>query len=77
MSDTEEDLILPVADGPAIYPVIDNTGHTVGHVELPPLGSAVGREEFEHLKHEFMQLRNQVIRLQTLIKLLENRVVHH
>lgn len=74
MTDADEDMMLAVADGPAYYAVRDDEGRVIGHLELPAAGHAVPAEEFEHMKHEFMQLRNQVVRLQTQMKLLESRL---
>ncbi len=76
MVDEESEMILPVTDGPAAYPVVDSKGSPIGYVHLPPLGFSVSPHDIENLRHDVSQLRTQLARLQSQLKLLENRICH-
>lgn len=70
----ESDFVLGVAEREEHpddrHDVYDAKGNLIGHVDVP---GEIHRDEFEHLKHEFMHLRNVVSRLQTQVKILETK----
>ena len=57
-------------------PLMDDGGHTIGHVELRVClpEKPASHPELEHLHHELMQLRNVVSRLQAQVRMLEQKV---
>jgi hypothetical protein len=59
------------------YPVLDDNGNTIGHVDLQPLFTEMTRraELIDHVKQEVQQLRNQVLRIQNLVRALETKVL--
>ncbi len=68
---------VPAPDATPRLRVVNDRGEVIGYVELPKAQIAVSREELDRVKHELVQLRNQVLRNQALMKLLETRVGRH
>ena len=75
LDDQDLDLVIGVSDSePTRHTVRNDQGQRIGHVDLRLPEHPVDLAEFEHLRHEHMQLRNLVARLQTQLKMLENRL---
>jgi hypothetical protein len=72
-----DDFVLGSVDTLPRLPVFNLQGEAVGYADAHDLPNAVSRDELEHVKHDLMQLRNQVIRLQTQMRLLEHRQGGH
>jgi hypothetical protein len=78
LDDQDLDLVIGVSDSePVRHTVRNDEGLAIGHVDLRLPEHSVSFAEFEHLRHEFMQLRNLVGRLQTQMKILENKLARN
>jgi hypothetical protein len=78
IDDQDLDLVIGISDSePTRHTVRNERGEAIGHIDLRLPEHAVNFDEFVHLRNEHMHLRNLVGRLQSQVKLLENKLNRH
>jgi hypothetical protein len=77
-SNDQADFVLAPAENPQL-PLLDDAGHTIGHVELRVClpEKPVSHPEIEQLHKELLQLRNIVSRMQAQLRMIEQRGSRH
>jgi hypothetical protein len=65
-----------MTDTESMFEVLDESGATIGNVDLQSMRKEIDNyiRVVDHLKQEMSQLRSQVQRCQTQMKMLETRV---